>query len=55
MDSEEYKGSGCCVEERPDGLYVVRGDKAQWPYGSVLLPETERHRIAEELGVTERK
>ena len=53
MDSEEYKGSECHVEKRPDGLYVVRGDKAIGPYESVLLPEAKRRRVAEEPGVTE--
>jgi len=55
MDGEEHKGSGCCVEERPDGFYVVRGDKATRPYDVLLLPEAERRKIAEELGVIEEK
>ena len=35
MDSEESKGSGYCVEERPDDFYVVRGDKATGPYDAL--------------------
>jgi len=53
MASGEYKDLECCIEERPDGFYVVRGDKAIGPYDTLLLPETERRKIAEELSVTE--
>jgi len=35
----------CRVEERPDGFYVVHGDKAIGPYESALLPEAGRRRI----------
>mgnify|MGYP000020469574 CR=1 FL=1 len=50
-------GSDEVIKELKMGVlmvfYVVRGDKAQWPYESVLLPEAERRRIAKDLGVTE--
>jgi len=35
--------------------YVVHGGKAIRAYDTLLLPEAERHKIAEELGVTEEK
>jgi len=46
-------GSVCRVKERPDGLYVVRGDRAVGPYESALLPEAKRRKIAEEPSVPE--
>jgi len=52
MASGEYEDLGRRIEERPDGFYVVCGDKAIGPYDTLLLPEAERCRIAEEFGVT---
>jgi len=53
MVSGEYKDLGYRIEERPDGFYVVRGDKAIGPYDTLLLPKAERCKIAEEFGVPE--